>query len=239
MPHESFLTLLPRLERLPPELASEPPVVDAVRWTQSWEIRLPLFEGGLPKLPERPASSQVGRLELRGSGEGAERRLHADRTLVHGRDVRHRVRASMSCERDDLSTLRAWSLEVELEGAGSPLASRAEDTVAAWRERTGAGDARRLTSNWSLMEALQKRAPQEPLPAGRFDQLEELELWFGEQRLEPVPPTRVPIGGEEVELFGLCQTGRAVPPRYFWRNAVGRLLFVVDALWALVPEDSR
>ena len=95
----------------------------------------------------------------------------------------------------------------------------------------------RLTSNWSLLDALQRLAADDTQPL-TFDMLEELDLLKPNQRLVRRHATEVELAGQPVRLEGFEQTGRGILPYAYWRDDQSRLLLAVGGMRACLWDAS-
>ncbi len=89
----------------------------------------------------------------------------------------------------------------------------------------------RVTSNWSLFDAVQ-RLPEEACL--HFTMLEDLRLLRREQRLAPEAAVELAFANRTVSLRGFRQTGEGVLPIHWWRDEQGRLLLALGNVRAYI-----
>jgi hypothetical protein len=155
-----------------------------------------------------------------------------------------RVEAEIECHDDDLVSCRAWRVVEQLWRRHEPVAqTRVErsgevDGARGVIRRTGRPElsfapGRSLTTDWALIDAVQRLGSRNEDPPV-FDLLEDLDAHRPDQRLAPLPPCEVELGGESVTLHGFSRLGRGVLPWHYYLDASGRLLMALGALTALV-----
>ncbi len=157
-----------------------------------------------------------------------------------------RTQASLTCAADRLASLRKWELRSEAVEGGKPVKDTAITETAAIERGMLVRHGRRerrvslrnpLTSNWTLMEAVQ-RLPFHDLPPQHFDMLEELDLHKPEQTLRPVADVHVEMGGRKVRLYGFRQLGRGILPVHYWLDDRHRLIAVTGSLRGYIWERA-
>jgi hypothetical protein len=244
--HSSFYALAARL----PELRAPRGDFDP---RGPWKC---LYGVYAPDFDHERGSRPIGRLAL-------ERRAHENGAELLARleeehDTQRMVREGKLLVRDDrLSTLVQWELETRLlprrgkADRGKADGDKADGdktdevrthlahTLASWREKNGRPEESPMpSSDWSLIEALQ-RWPPEVEPSGTtFEVLEELENHRPEQRLQRLEPFELALGGESVRLSGFVRWGRGTTPVHYWLDPAGRVLFVLGYLRFLVWVES-
>ncbi len=228
LPHHSFVFLHKSLAgyRRPRE-----PFDPAGDWEHEYTVLAPYFA-------ERVEATAIGRVHLaRHGAPDGDTRLEVTSETNQGED-RLRVEAELCCSRDELASPVEWtraSVIVDAEDRPRALTrSRRRMTRSAWEREHGGGSGGALTSDWSLLEALQRLPPAGELRPERFDLLEDLELLKRDQRLERVEPIEVALGGERTRLSGHVRTGYGTLPVFYWLDETGRLLFVLGSMRALV-----
>lgn len=94
------------------------------------------------------------------------------------------------------------------------------------------------TSNWSIIEALQ-RLPHEGKLSLAFVMLEELDLLRPRQRLASCGVTECVAGGQSLRLEGYYQVGEGILPIHYWLDEQRRVLFVVCGLNAYMLKSTQ
>ena len=212
------------LERLRPPAGTFDP-------NGAWEHRYAVCvlapeRGARGEHPQPYGTLALGRKPIAGGGFALEVDLSIS---TRGRSGM-RSRASLMCADDRFGTPRQWELRSETIEQGRPVADL---TVV----KRGSGD-RNGTSNWSLLEAVQ-RLPFDAAPVS-FDMLEDLDLRKPGQTLRPVDAVTLELGGRAVRLHGFRQTGRGILPTHYWLDERHRLIAVSGGLRGLVwaPRES-
>jgi hypothetical protein len=157
--------------------------------------------------------------------------------------------AELGCAADTLSSLRWLTLEsVSGTPEGTPVpATRTSVRV---EVRGGAvqftrGERRRsaraappVVASWGLMEALQRLSP-EPPSALEFTLLDDGDLLKPAQRVTYAGKTSIQAaGGAGLTLHCWEHTGYGMLPAHYWRDAQGRLLFVVAGQRAYLYDPA-
>jgi hypothetical protein len=163
----------------------------------------------------------------------------------------HHVSASISCASDALATPLWWRSEVKLPPASEqPL--RGDRGVCEASARDGVivtADAKKpfgdkplgaWTSNWSLLEAVQ-RLDGEKAKLQAFTMLDFLDVRKDEQQLSFMGRQKVTCAGKELDLTGYQQVGRGILPYEYWVDENRRLRFVISGSRAYfaVSEDAK
>jgi hypothetical protein len=160
--------------------------------------------------------------------EGGRFQLEVDLDIRTRARAGMRTRASIACAAGRLATLQAWELRSDTVEAGR--------AVAALTVSKTATVPRPFTSNWSLMEAVQ-RLPFDA-PALEFDMFEDLDLYKPRQTLHPVAAVEVECAGKRVRLHGFRQTGRGILPTHYWLDDEHRLIAAAGSLRAFLWEGG-
>lgn len=165
-----------------------------------------------------------------------------------------RTRATIQCAADGLGTPQSWQLEsvvLNLDGKPIPETQVEErgdvkgDTVQvtpvnAPKERARTRTvkvATPFTTNWSLLEAVQ-RLPAQGMSPLAFTLLEDGDLVKEKQRLLFRGPAKLDVNGKTVELREYQQIGEGILPYHYWVDGAGRLLFVVSGQRAYTWSPS-
>lgn len=211
-------------------------------WTATYSIRLTHRAGGV----DHCSPAGVMRAVRRPLGDGV-----TQITVIHeaaqGGPTFDRVEATLTCHRDELSTLRGWDSKTRIVRGdrvtrpGTEFRARGmvgEDGIV----RISGGKRFHptegpVTSDWCLIDALQ-RTPFGPVAYEGFTVLEELDVPRTGQRLTYRGPVEVAMAGEPATLHGFERTGRGVLPTTYWLDEDHRMLFVVGALrsYLLAPD---
>jgi hypothetical protein len=155
----------------------------------------------------------------------------------------HALEANVTCAADALCTPQSWDVRsVMLDQKHRPV----QDTE--WRKRGKvdggairyAGKAERrmpapkaYTSNWSLLDALQ-RLPGDDAKPTVFDLLEELDLLKPHQRLAFYRVVEMELGGKKTRLHGFSLIGEGILPYEFWLDDQRRVLLAIGGRRAYV-----
>jgi hypothetical protein len=154
-----------------------------------------------------------------------------------------RTSALITCRDDRLATPTRWELSSvaigKQDGRPRPLSETREiGRVERGMVELGPGGGgrsfpvgERVTSNWSLFDAVQR------LPEGArlsFTMLEDLRLVRRDQRLLPEGSVEVAFANRTVSLRGFRQTGEGVLPIHYWRDEQGRVLLALGNVRAYI-----
>jgi len=190
-----------------------------------------------------PARSKTTRSELLGSLR-IHRRLTPDGnirlqltqiTKMAKENGSGRTKAGVTCKADDLATPIQWKVDfviIDLQGKQVPLTAVGTPGKADKLKVSG-----RLSSNWSLLDAVQ-RLPFDSRPI-EFTMLEELELLRPEQRLSPGTTAEVEIGGRLMKLHSFEQIGRGILPITYWLDDSHRLIIAVGGRRAFLYDSGE
>lgn len=143
------------------------------------------------------------------------------------------TKAGVTCKADDLATPIRWKVDSEildLKGKQVPL------TAVSISGEEDAKTSRKLTSNWSLFDAVQ-RLPFDSREL-RFDMLEEMELLRPDQILWPGETAEVKIGGRKIRLYSFEHIGRGILPFTYWLNDNHRLIIAVGGRRAFLLDSK-
>ncbi len=187
-----------------------------------------------------PARSQSTKSELAGSLR-IRRRLTPDGEIrlqvtqiikMAGTNGSGKTRAGVTCAADDLSTPLRWKIDSEIL---DPNGKQVKLTAVSISGEEAIHASRRLSSNWSLFDAVQRL----PFDAKelRFDMLEELELSRPEQRLFPGETAEVELGGRMTKLHSFEHIGRGILPTTYWLDDRHRLLIAVGGRRAFLLDS--
>ena len=229
-----FLRKLGALDVLkPPEEAFDP----HGPWTHTYRLWLVqrYLSGGALTLRREPA------------GESAVR-LHVDFTLAERGGYARRTHAELLCANDALASPRSWTLRSEglgLDGRPIATADVAESSTlrgGTLETRFGGRSHTRtvptpITSNWSLLDAVQRLDGANTKPL-EFAMLDEMDLLKPEQRLEFRETTTLELAGRTLRLRGYQQIGRGVLPWQYWVDDQGRLLLAFSGVRALIYDPT-
>lgn len=223
------------LEKIhPPEGPFDP----AGAWTHRYSVLLLQPERGAKGEHPRPYGTLVLARQPRRS---ADFTLAVDLTIQTVGRSGMRNRATLTCVADRLATPRQWELHSDDLQDDQPVRGTSVVETAEWRDgtliRKGRAERRTslpgpFTSNWSLLEAVQ-RLPFDSKPLA-FEMLEDLDLRKAEQSLRPVAPVTLELGGRAVKLRCFRQTGRGILPTHYWLDEQHRLVAITGALRGLV-----
>ena len=201
---------------------------------------------------EHPHPNGTLALKRKPAGEG-RLTLEVDFSVSTRGPSGARTRASLTCAADRLATPREWELRAEAVEDGEAVAETTVAETAVVRDgvlvRRGRVERklklpRPFTSNWCLLEAVQ-RLPFDSAPVS-FDMLEDLDLFKPEQSLRPAGAVTLELGGRQVRLHGFRQIGRGILPTHYWLDDEHRLIAAAGALRAFIwdtgaaaPRNSR
>jgi hypothetical protein len=152
----------------------------------------------------------------------------------------------MICAGDRLATPQQWDLRADIIERGKPVAGLAVAETGTLQSgailRRGKvqrkiSAPRPFTSNWSLLEAVQ-RLPFDQTAPMSFDLYEDLDMYKAGQRLVCTGPVTLDLGGRSLHLHGFRQTGRGVLPTHYWLDEQHRLIAVAGALRGLIWDAS-
>lgn len=183
-------------------------------------------------------SARAGNLRIRKrlTPDGKIRLQVAQIIQMQGVNGSGKTKATVTCAKDELCTPMTWKIDSEII---SPAGKQVHLTATGVTGEADKGNvllhaekdmrikaSERLSSNWSLFEAVQRL----PFDAGelRFDMLEELELLKPEHRLFPGAGAEVEIGGRMVRLHSFEQLGRGILPMTYWLDDQHRLIVAVN-----------
>lgn len=242
---EFLLSYLPHLLQgfVPPEGPFDP----GGAWTHTYKLYCTAFLSyGRGQMP---AIGQV-RLE-RAPQPGGGSRLAVEYVKTTGGtqsgEFAGSVKAKLNCGGDALATPLSWEIEQTLPAPFLPFDYRGVLRKSGQRKGNTLEVAcngrtmriplpRAYTSNWSLLDAVQRLPRQKGRPL-RFTLLEEGELPKPGQALSFRQTVRVelPVATRPaVTLHGFQQLGEGVSPATYWLDEQGRLLFFFSGLDALV-----
>jgi hypothetical protein len=218
----------------------------------AWEHRYDVFPvyGALDVTGKAWSERHKGTLRIRrepGSGEeGVRLDVFSEVTFLDlGRlPTKHqRTSALITCQDDQLATPTRWELTSAAigkeDGRPRPL-SEVRETGRVERGRVELGPGarnrsfsvgERVTSNWSLFDAVQRLPAEARL---NFTMLEDLRLVRREQRMVPEVPVEVAFANRTVSLRGFRQTGEGVLPIHYWRDEQGRVLLALGNVRAYI-----
>jgi len=195
-------------------------------------------------------NNDVGYLKLaRSSGETDEgSKLDVEQMIVHAGGVSNTLRATVQCRADDLASPTSWEMAsrfADSEGQAR-AALETKETVrigdGAMEVRTAGNTYRRpapprLTSDWCLFEAMQRR-PFEEGPSSAFDVLEGLSLLREGHRLTYRGKYPMQAAGREITLHGFHQIGHGTLPYEYWLDEDHRLVMAVTLSRVYILDDE-
>ena len=227
------------LERLrAPEGAFEPQGV----WEHRYAVCILAPERGAKGEHPHPYGTLL--LKRKPAGEG-RLTLEVDLALATRGPSGARTRASLTCAADRLATPRHWELRADAVERGETVAQTAVAETAAVGDgvlvRRGRVERklalpRPFTSNWSLLEAVQ-RLPFDSAPLS-FDVLEDLDLYKPQQSLRPAGAVTLELGGRQLRLHGFRQVGRGILPTHYWLDDEHRLIAAAGGLRAFIWDNG-
>lgn len=197
--------------------------------------------------PDRGAKGEhprpYGRLVLaRKSPAGGQFSLDVDFSIQTRDSSGSHTHASIVCAADRLATPAKWELQSEAieDGKPTPLTSLSETAtfergtlVRRGRVERKTAMPRPFTSNWSLMEAVQ-RLSFDNFPPLTFDMLEDLDLRKPGQSLKPAGNATLDLAGRQVRLHSFRQIGHGILPTHYWVDDQHRLIAVTGSLRGFV-----
>lgn len=233
VPHPSFVFLGKILESYTTPSGDFDPEGE---WKLTYYLVVPLFNS-------RHETNVMGQAELERRPEGTDGLVLSVSSDLRQEPHWLRLRARARCARDELSSLRSWErtcVLVDADGQPDPgTLLQEETTLESWKAARKASEERMpLTSDWTLIDALQRRPSSEERFSGRFELLEDFQVSRGGQRVEPLPPVEARLGGERTRLHGYVRTGRGTLPVHYWLDEKRRVLFVIGSLRALVLVEG-
>ncbi|MHC4789196.1 MAG: hypothetical protein ACYS8K_08370 [Planctomycetota bacterium] len=253
-PHRSLGNYLAYLSRLTlPEGEFDP----RGEWEQTYDV-FPIYAAlhltGRASSLRHKGELRIKRMPL-DDGGAFQLDVSSDVTFLqfgHHPTEAQRTTAVIRCAADELSTPLSWELtSVALsKDAREPMPLSDMEEAGALHEGvvklTFPGGSRELqvsekvTSNWSLFEALQRLAPGE-VPGTEFDMLEDLRVPRRRQRLAVDGWTEVETDAGTVRLYGIHQIGEGILPIHYWLDEEGRLLLALGLMrayiWQGAPEE--
>ena len=180
------------------------------------------------------------------NGKGITLSVHQS-ILQHTPGV-HDTRAIVACAADDLTSPRSWKLiHTVFDGRLKPVpegrveqhGKLTDDTL---RIDDGRGCVRsiklpaaRLTSNWSLLDAV-GRLPRQGMPPLQFAMLQELDQLKESQQVSYRGSGDHVLNGKTVTLHRYQHTGRGILPYDYYTDAEGRLLVAIGGLRAYILD---
>jgi len=164
-----------------------------------------------------------------------------------------RLRATVTCAAETLSTPRRWRIECSLLADDYPIpnaqaAQRGEERDGLIRRQALVGGKpsgrmrsfpapARFTAGWCLFDALQ-RLPGDDARVDDFDLLEDLQVVKSGQRLAFRQTTALDWAGRQVLLHGFEQLGSGLLPYTWWLDDARRVVAAVGGMKALVWNPS-
>ena len=193
-------------------------------------------------------SERLGSLRIhrRPTPDGNIRLQLTQITNMAGANGSGKSKAGVTCKADDLCTPIQWKIDSEVidpKGEQVPLTAVSVSCKADKMKVTG-----RLSSNWSLFDAVQ-RLPFDSKTI-EFTMLEELELLRPEQRLSAGETAEVELGaagasipirrdGRMVKLHSFEQIGRGILPITYWLDDQHRLIIAVGGRRAFLFDSAK
>jgi len=183
--------------------------------------------------------------------EGKGVRVKVDQTILQWSGHVRFLEADLSCAADTLTTPQTWSLEARCLGPDkrlfdSTVLSEKGEIKDGVREVWFGNRSRQskvptpVTSNWSLLDAVQRLDGKATQPL-TFAMLDEMDLLKVDQELSWRGEKTMDFGGKKVKLRGYHQIGRGVLPWQYWVNEQGRLLFAFSGVraWIYDPKAAE
>lgn len=142
-------------------------------------------------------------------------------------------KAGVTCKADDLCAPIQWKIDSEILDPQGKQVDLTAVSVSGRADRMKVSG--RLSSNWSLFDAVQ-RLPFDSKTI-EFTMIEELELLRPEQRLSPAATADVEVGGRLMKLHSFEQTGRGILPITYWLDDQHRLIVAVGGRRAYLLDS--
>jgi hypothetical protein len=185
----------------------------------------------------------AGALRLRRATVEEGFALHVDQeAMLSG--ATQRTTATLHCAADAVASIRAWTLDtVTVDKEGEPLEETrvtlsgnvgSERVIQAGLPDMPRDSSLPLTSNWSLLEAVQRLARHGTAKSLQFEMLDEMGALRHNQRLVRYETIEADLPNGKISVTGFCQSGEGVLPTHYWLDAQGRLLFVIAGYRALI-----
>ena len=193
--------------------------------------------------------NSAGMLTLRRQPQGDRGvRLTVDQTILQWSGHVRFLEADLFCAADALSTPEKWSIEARCLGPDkrvfdSTVLSEKGELKGGVREVWFGKQSRQskvptpITSNWSLLDAVQRLDGKATRPLA-FAMLDEMDLLKADQELSWRGEKVMNFGGRKVTLTGYHQIGRGVLPWQYWVNEQGRLLFAFSGVRAWIYDPA-
>jgi hypothetical protein len=218
------------------------PFNPAGAWKQNWEICLSSANKSPGTLVLEKKPRQDGTFDLL-----------ADWRVQQSMKSFQRLHAEVNCQADDLGTPMSWQAQSSiLQSSGEPIdgltikqAVKVKDGVLELSFGGAGGDVRRYadqplktwSSNWSLLEAVQRLGGKEIKPMS-FSMLEYLDGRKNEQVLSSLGVQEITLGGRNVRLRGYQQLGRGILPMEYWLDEQQRLVLVLGRQQCLLATEE-
>lgn len=212
-----------------------------------WERRYAVCVLG----PERQAKGEhvqpYGKLALKRKPDGGGGcLLELDLLATYRAGSQMHTAASLTCAGNSLATPQKWNLRADFAENGKPTPElavvesgvvRNSSVVLRGKVERKMAVPRPFTSNWSLLEAVQ-RLPFEGLAPLDFDLLEDLDLLKPGQRLLSVGAVTLDLAGGPLRLHGFRQTGHGILPMHYWLDDQHRLIAASGGLRGLIWDAN-
>ena len=199
-----------------------------------WEHNYAMWN---PARAKSAASELVGSLTIHRklTPEGSIRLQLTQITKMAGKNGSGRSKAGVTCKANDIATPIQWRVDFRIaDPQGKDVPMTAVSVLGTADKLRVSG---RLSSNWSLFDAVQ-RLPFDSRPI-EFTMLEELELLRPEQRLSPGATAEVEIGGRLMKLHSFEQIGRGILPITYWLDDNHRLIIAVGGRRAFLYGSAE
>ncbi len=217
------------------------PFDPAGAWKQTWAIFLPTANQdtipGMLALEKKPRPD--GTFDLL-----------ADWRMRQTTQGYQHMQADAHCLANDLGTPLAWQAQSRiLRPSGEPIekltVKREGNVTGGVLELSGGRRTRRYaaqplkawSSNWSLLEAVQRLGGKDIKPLA-FSLLEYLDARKNEQVLSSLGAQKITLGGREIGLHGYQQRGRGILPLEYWLDDQQRLVLVLGRQRCLLAIEG-
>ncbi|HTM50567.1 MAG TPA: hypothetical protein VL285_17860 [Bryobacteraceae bacterium] len=202
--------------------------------------------------PERQEKGEhpqpYGKLLLkRNPAEAGRFNLEVEQSIFTRGRSGNRTRASLTCSSDRVASPLRWELRSETLENGAAAGGASVSETGSVRDgmilRSGRGSRkigakRALTSNWSLIDAVQ-RLPFDAAQPLEFDMIEDLDLFKSGQSLRPLGELTLELGGRRTRLHGFRQIGRGILPMHYLLDDQRRLIAATGSLRAIIWDTER
>jgi len=217
------------------------------KWTHKYRLWLVSSGGLAPK----PADKHYrGFLQIRRglSADGNQITLHVRQSILQQTPGVHDTAAVIECAADALASPRSWKLKHTVrDGRMKPVPKVRVDQKGEIRNGSVQVDYgnrttnRRvpplLTSDWSLLDAVQRLRRRESPPL-EFAMLAQLDLLKRSQRIAYCGVDEYRLGGHSLRLHCYQHVGNGILPYKYYVDQQGRLLVAVGGLTAYIFDPT-